>query len=573
MASCKFTNGTNTETDTTDTSGNATSSTCTANSLEGGPYTVKATASVGEADFSLTNTAVVVTSHNYVFYLNGIETINNVLGLNYYALAGSVTIDPNGNVVAGKQDYNDGFGLTSPQSGNAITGGTLTVDSNGQGTLTLVTDNPSLGLAGTETLGVQFVNTKHARIIHFDGSATSSGTLDMQTATSFTASTGYAFTFSGVDSSYIPVGVGGVFSTNAAGTSINGVADVNDGGTVTTQSPFSGTVTAADSLGRGSITGVSFDGTPIAINYYVVGPEVVRIIDVDTSDSAIGSAFGQGSATFTSASLGSSAFGILDTPWGASMGAAGMFATNAAGTFQGVGDVDEYGTVVSGSAIAGTYSISENGAPNGYGSLTIDNGGLEDVGTMGMYMTDPNLNLIDPNNPSGGGGALTLDLGSFPGASGVIVPQTDTSPTSFAGNYAFGAQDYNGSIGGWEFDFVGQGSVAGSPPKLTGTGLVNDDLEFFTTIAATYSGVPFSGTTTLDGANPGRYTMNPLVVTVASFDTDFDTVIYQASGNQLFWLEKDDFGLFLGTMEKQGSLTGLPAVRRPVMNTKSNRKQ
>src|ERR1019366_2472908 len=103
-------------------------------------------------------------------------------------------------------------GVTSPEpSGDTITGGTLTVDGTGQGTLTLITDNAALGVSGTETLGVQFVNTNHALIVQFDGSATSSGSMDLQTLPS-TLSGGYAFTLSGVDTSYNSVVAGGVFS-------------------------------------------------------------------------------------------------------------------------------------------------------------------------------------------------------------------------------------------------------------------------------------------------------------------------------------------------------------------------
>ena len=71
-------------------------------------------------------------------------------GPNFYALAGSVSVDGNGNVLGGEQDYNDGVGLNSPEpSGDIILPGTgaLVVDpTTGQGTLTLTTNNSSLGV-------------------------------------------------------------------------------------------------------------------------------------------------------------------------------------------------------------------------------------------------------------------------------------------------------------------------------------------------------------------------------------------------------------------------------------------
>src|SRR5580700_528385 len=115
---------------TTDASGNA-SITCTANTTAGGPYNVTATATgaTGSASFALTNNAV-VTSANYVFYASGQDTGGGG-GQNYYAVAGALTIDSNGNVLGGEEDYNDAFGFTSPNEPAPDTiaaGGTLVVD-------------------------------------------------------------------------------------------------------------------------------------------------------------------------------------------------------------------------------------------------------------------------------------------------------------------------------------------------------------------------------------------------------------------------------------------------------------
>lgn len=190
-ASGTFANGSVTETDTAGSSGVATSSLFTANHTAG-TYIVTAAAadSTTQVQFSLTNSNVQTTT--YSFSLSGLEAICG--SDNYYALAGSVTIDASGNVVAGEQDYNDAFGFTSPEpNGDTISGGTLVADANGQGTLILITSNANLGVSGSETLGVQFVNANHALIIQFDGSATSSGSMDLQTLPS-TPSGGYAFT-------------------------------------------------------------------------------------------------------------------------------------------------------------------------------------------------------------------------------------------------------------------------------------------------------------------------------------------------------------------------------------------
>jgi hypothetical protein len=553
-ASGTFAGGVNTA--TTNASGVATSATFTANGTVGGPYTVTATVPgvATGADFSLTNTAA-VTSTNYSFYLTGMEFIN--FGPLFYVVAGSVTIDSNGNVLAGEQDYNDAFTVTST---DAITGGTLTVDpTTGQGTLTLITGNINVGFNGTETLGVQFVNTKHALVAQFDGTATSSGSMDLQTL-SVAPSGPFAFAVSGVDGFYLPLVAGGVFTIS--GTSMqNGLVDADDAGTVSLGVPFTGTISAPDSFGRGTITNT---GIAITLIYYLVGPKAIRIIDMDFVDAFVGSAFSQGAGTFTNASLGSSVFGVEASSFGFQYAAAGMFTTvPGSGTFQGVADNDEEGVIASGSPISGIYSIGSNG----YGSLTITSGTLQDVIALGIYMTDPNLNLNDPNNTTTGlGGALVADLDTFLNGTGVLTPQTDTSPGSFAGNYAFGGQDFFG----FEFDSVGQGPVTSG--VLDGIGLLSDPFLGFGEGTAN-TGVTFVGTATPDAGHAGRYTMNPLTITVGGTFVDFSVALYQASGEELFWMDEDDFSLSLGLFQQQGSLSGLPPAKRGAPKTKAIRKQ
>lgn len=578
-ASGTFANGTATETDTTNASGLATSTTFTANATTGS-YTVAAAVPgvTATASFSLTNQ---VQSSTYVFYLSGEES--SASSGNFYALAGAVQIDTSGGVIGGVQDYNDGQGLTSPQpSGDAITGGTLTANSiSGQYTLTLITNNTSLGVSGTETLGVQFVNSNHALIMQFDSSATSSGSMDLQKLPTSPLSGGYAFTIYGVDAGYAPIAYGGVF-TIAGGTTLdNGFLDTDDNGTVTQDVPLTGTLTAPGAFGRGTLISddIAANSEAITFNYYVIGAEAMRIIDVDpsvsgsSSDTAVGSAFGQGvNATGASnASIGNSAFAVEGSVFSLPYAFIGMLSPSS-GTFSGVADDNELtnGVAPQAAAISGSYSI----ASNGYGSLTITAGDLGNVSLLGVYMTDPNLNLTDPNNTTSGiGGALIADMDPLlAGGTGILVPQTDTAITSFAGAYALGAQDIDFGI--YEFDFLGQATVTSSKNAvLTGTGLLNDPFsDLNPPPGATYSGVTFSGTARPDSKNLGRYTLyttgkkpNPFVITLPpSSPFDFNVAIYQASGGLLFWLDEDNSGeqMFFGSLQQQGSLAGLPAARK-----------
>lgn len=555
----------NTTTAVTDASGLATAAVFTANGTTGA-YAV--TASVAgapvSAGFSLTNK---MPSNVYVFSLSG----QQASGPNFYALAGSVEIDSIGTVIAGEQDFNDARGFTSPQpAGDSIVGGSLNVDSStGLGTLTLKTTNRNFGIGGVETLAVQFVNSRHAVIMQFDGSATSSGSMDFQTLPG-SLSGGFAFTMAGVDPLYLPVAWGGVFTISNGTALRNGIVDTNDDGLVIKGIALSGTLSTPDSYGRGAISStLNYNGAPVALNYYIVGPEAVRIIDVNEFESALGSAYGQGTnaTDSTNASLGNSVFGIAGTPFLIHYGAVGMlFPRNtslAVGDFSGVADDNEssYALLFQASPISGTYSV----VSNGYGSLALAPG-LGHVGYLGIYMTDPNLNLSDPNDTiSGLGGALAADMDSFlPGGTGILIPQIDTSTASFAGPYAFSAQDINGFC--CEFDLIGQSSVTAG--IFAGTALLSDPLLTLGASAAN-SNVAVSANPLADPVNAGRYTMlatnaalNPLAVTINGTTRDFDAVIYQAGGGQLLWLGEDTFDVFFGSLQQQGSLTGVPAARR-----------
>jgi hypothetical protein len=577
--------GTATETDTTNANGVVTSSTFTANATAGA-YSVTASyaGATAPASYSLTNTAV----PTFAFYLSGLErTAPSGAGPFFYAVAGSVAIDVNGNVAGGELDYNDGWksNYTSNEpTADTISGGTLTLDDTGQGQLALTdATDTNVGLNGVITLGVQFVNSKHALITQFDSGATSSGSLDLQNLASAPGGN-YAFTVSGVDSDYAPTASGGVFSIGNAG-ALSGVVDTNDAGDVSTDQTFAGTVKTSDLYGRGQITGVGQ-----TLIYYIVGPEVMRLIDVDADDSYVGSAFGQGSTngspnTFSNSSLGKSVFAIEsnEAPGVNPYGAVGSFTTvPGSGTFSGIADDDEiysYGLAPD-STISGTYSI----ASNGYGSLLMPPAaGVYQLGyitTLGIYMTDPNLNLLDPNNTSSGlGGALIADLDSYPATSyatllgtGVLIPQTDTTFGNSFGNantYDFGGQtSYDiPSIDFREFDFVG--NAAASTGTLTGTGLLTDP-GFFWDANAENLGVTFAGTLVPDAneSTTGRSTMSqyntpptsPLKITVGASWATFDTVVYQTSGNYLFWLDENPTFLFLGPIEQQGALAGVPGL-------------
>ena len=577
--------------------------TCTANSTLGSySVTAAATRATATATFTEGNTAPRV----FVFYVNGLENSASE-GAVYYGVAGAVGFDLSGNVLGGEQDYNDGQnGFPSPVDIITATGSSMTVNpTTGIGTLILnvSASNPNVGVNGIEKFAVQFINASHALIMQFDGSATSSGSLDLQTATS-TVDGNFAFTLSGIDIAGFPFAYGGVFS-NTSGT-IHGTYDENDAGKALVGNTLTATDdgVGADVYGRGSITGFrdpNNGNEPISLVYYIVGPEVLRIIDVDADDTMAGSAYGQGSVTsFDSTVLSTDVFGILDNTEDELFAAAGqLVAANTAvgrfsATFTGEGDDDETGTVMatgSPGGVAGNYSFSTTVL--GYGSMTGITG-LGSIHTLGLYATDPKLNLLDPNNTTAAnlGAALVLELDDFAQGTGIVVPQgtiaSDGSDLNHS--YGFGAQAFtgNGSFPanpGWEFDFVGEGAFAslafttGAPP--TPVDISDPYASFVPGTPDEYKAVPIAGTAAAPDA-AGRYAFRsaaPFAVgPVGGADgptVDFTVVMYEAGPGLLFSIDEDTFGEWLGTFQEKSasSLKAMHVKRGPPVKSQAKPKR
>ena len=538
--------------------------------------TVTLIATSVDNDKKLASVSVTVTgvaSSNYVFYLIGEEFSSGPDAENFgdvYSLAGTVAIanvasdDGSFAVTGGVQDYNDGDIITSPQpGGDMITGGSLVIGDNDEGTLTLVTNNANVGVDGTETLSIVFVNGSHALIAQFDSSATSSGSLDLQTVPSGGVSGAFSFTLSGTGTAFVPVAVGGVFSIS--GTSItNGSYDLNDAGAVTFGNAFTGTITVpptSANFGRGTITPDVGSGLPPIINFYVVGAEAIRLIDVDTTDTGVGSGFGQGDNTFSNTSISSSAFGVSGNSSSDLFGAIGeIYPTAESGakprgvhseggpatnTFIGVADdVEPYNdTVVPAGQLEGDYFIESNG----YGRLAITNESLGDVSLIGLYAVDPTLNIMDPNNPGASlGGFVLTDLDTSLFGTGVMIPQSDIVVADFSGPYALGAQGFAFN----EFDLVGQGTMTSG--VLAATAEISDPFSDLGP-GPTYPNATIGGTATPDGSNLGRYTMPAAINLTGGGGPTYPTGIYQASGIYLFWLDEDATfnSVWVGTFQQQ----------------------
>ena len=468
--------------------------------------------------------------------------------------AASIATDGKGNITGGVEE------LTAPgffDLVDVISDGTYSIDANGHGTMRIHTVN-------FETLVFSFVLTSasHALIVEVDGDP-ASGTMDLQqpAGASFTAaqiSGNYSFAMDGVDNSGAlnHMSLGGSFAADGIGTLTAGTLDINNGGTFSTSS-FTGSFTAPDTNGRGTMhlsTGRSFV-------YYIISPKAFRVFEGDnpTNISFVGgSAYAQGSAGSSNAAL-SGKFVYQHHGW-SSPGrtvAAGQFSADGMGKVTGgVSDSNSGGsptTVFTGKPVTGTYMIS--GSPSGHLNLTDAAG----TSTFNVYLVDPALNILDPGNSSGGGGALLLHTDASITGTGMLIPQVISGSPAISQNHGLNLVNSVDTVNVAtvnEVHLVGRLASDGAA-NFTGTA---DYGQNGSNIQIVVKGNTLSGTFAADSVNAGHFTgtftlgTDPAIALfpfISPAVSTFQVSYYQASSSQALVIQTDTSADAWGYLLKQ----------------------
>lgn len=552
---------------------------------KGGTVTITAT-SVAQTSANATSGSIAITGSASLASLKGQYAflVTSPTGSRGTAAwVGSVNLDGTGKLTAvgtttfaGIEDVvspvrNDQADNIYPTATNAAS--LYGVDASGRGRLTMAT-------VKGESLTISFVVTStnssgvatHAEIIEADGPGgeagdPGSGTLDLQDTTAFSTAmlTGaFSFTMVGVDavSPFPPVSFGGVINlTNPA--LLSGRYDENDGATLHSDQILSGSIdNAPDPNGRGTFHVVVSNGDPARnLTYYVVSSKVLRIFENGGNSFVGGSMYSQGATPPTTLS---GSYVYQHSGW-SSAGrtvAAGVFSVGGSAiNAGGVSDANSGGKnpVTPALAVAVTGSWSSPLPPVILLTLT-DAAGSN---SFNAYPVDPTVNILDPNNTTGGGGALLFHLDTTINGAGILLPQP-TTPKVFSLNYALNLLNAIDAPTPNEIDLVGL--------------LTSDSVSAFTGNLADYTentgpnpmlGAPLIGAFTVDpntASHPGRYTgsfsVTSLAVasgytypsgtaTAAATKSTFNVAIYQATPSQAFVVETDNQAITTGQMVQQ----------------------
>jgi hypothetical protein len=193
---------------------------------------------------------------------------------------GTIQISSTG-VITGEQDYKDPHRTTPAE---ILTSGTCVNRETNTGVLTLNAPSGQLvyNFAATPPDNTGVIQSADLQLIS-SGSDSGSGHMSRQDPAALTAGTApsgeFAFGLIGVDASELHFGTAGRF-TSSAGTLSAGVIDSNSSTAPLTNAALSGTISAPDANGRGTLSLVTGAETS-TFAYYLVNASKMFMIDID----------------------------------------------------------------------------------------------------------------------------------------------------------------------------------------------------------------------------------------------------------------------------------------------------
>jgi hypothetical protein len=284
----------------------------------------------------------------FAFNLSGIDTGGVPL-----AVGGIFTSDASGNITSGVDDSNDNGLIVT----NDPMTGLIPMTSTGRGTATL---NTALG---TLSFAYYVVDATHLKIVGTNTIPALGGEAFRQTGPFSNASVSgpFAFTIAGADLlNGNPFASGGVITSDGAGNISSGIQDFNDGGSVTTAVPLTGTYAMAAN-GRGTLTMNTAAGTFSFVIYPSSGG--VQVLETDSRFVTSGAALQQQSTPFNAGSF-QGTYGMnfdAAAPGGSELDSIAEFTSDGVSKLTGIIDINNSGGITFGQSMTGTFVANANG--------------------------------------------------------------------------------------------------------------------------------------------------------------------------------------------------------------------
>ena len=333
----------------------------------------------------------------FAFSLSGTDTGAN---LNPLATVGAFTLDGNGNITTGVQDYNYSF---TPYRDLVLSGGVGVGSGTAPGTATLATS------FGQLNFDVYPISATHLKLIENDGQAVVVGDVFAQPSASIPSGT-LVFNMAGFDTGGQAPFVAGGLMTSDGTTISSGSEDVNEGGVVdgganpAVPLSFGGSF-ASTGGGRSVATLSNFFGGGLFAVYPSSGGIFMLEIDSLNGGMTSGVAMPQSVTSIAAQGYGLNLTG-LDLANNIEVDQNAEFiATSSA--LSGLVDIND-GGATSTKNLAGSYTVNSNGA----GAATFNSGGMAG---MFFYVADSSNVLYISTDPN------QVALGSF---------QSQSTPTS-----------------------------------------------------------------------------------------------------------------------------------------------
>jgi hypothetical protein len=386
----------------------------------------------------------------YVFSGSGLNSSGD-----NFDITGVFTADGNGSVTSGVRDiYADPS--TSVQS--ETISGSYSISQDGRGQLTLTGSS-----TGQSIYRFVMQSPSAASFFQFSSNADDTGRIQLQSTVSAPTGT-YVVRLDGEDSSGNVYGaIGGL---TISGTSVSGTMDENDTGTLTTQETASGSLTAPNTNGRGTLQ-LIYGGVTRNFVYYFTSANHFELASTDGYILHGYADLQTSVSSSTSAFTGDQVYALTGYYSAGTMQETGRLTLGSGLVTNGVEDYlqgpnSSAGNLFSDVTFTGTYTVGSNGRWTAQVGAAAPN-------FIGWQVSPTQSVLLTSNT-----GSTLLETGTM------RAQDTTVTTSSINGPYAVNLSGYNYNDSGYvelggNFDANGSGTLSGTVDSQT-PGYYNTDI-------------------------------------------------------------------------------------------------